>query len=60
MLNESINLLHKSHNAVPYSKMQQFITEIGSILLQNRALWVISLMRCRICEIDQFIHNFTP
>ena len=51
MLSESINLLHKSHNApVPYPTMHQFITEMGTILLQNCALWVILLMHYGICE----------
>ena len=57
---ESINLLYKHHNSpVPCSTMHQFITKMSTILLQNRALWVISLMHCRICEIDQLLHNFT-
>ena len=39
MLSESIDLLHKPHNApVPYPTMHQFITEMCTILLQNRAL----------------------
>ena len=38
MLGESIDLLHKPHNApVPYSTMYQFITEMCPVLLQNRA-----------------------
>ena len=48
MLNESINLLHKPHNApVPYPTMQ-----IG-------ALMVISQMRNGICEMDELISNFS-
>ena len=58
MLSESIDLLHKSHNApVLYPTMHQFITEMCTILLQNRALWVIFLIRCTIYEMDQLIHN---
>ena len=56
MLSESIDLLHELYN-VPYPTMHQFKTEMCTILLQNRALWVISLMRSGICEIDKLIHN---
>ena len=60
MLSESIDLLHKPHNAqVPYLTMNQFITEMCTLLLQNHALWVISPTHCGLCEIDQLIHNFT-
>ena len=56
MLSESIDLLHKPHNApVPYPTMYHFITEICTIMLQNCALWVTSPMHCGIYEIDQFI-----
>ena len=48
------------HNApVPYPTMHQFKTEICTILLQNRALWAIALMHCRICEKDELIPNYT-
>ena len=63
MLSESIDLLHKPHNAlVPYPTMHQYITKMCTILflLKNHAIWVISLMHCGICEIDQPIHYFTP
>ena len=63
MLSESIDLLHKPHNApVPYPTMHQYITKMCTILflLKNHAIWVISLMRCGICEIDQSIHYYTP
>ena len=60
MLNESIDLLYKHHNSpVPYPTMHQFKTKMCTFLLQNRALCVISLIHCRICEIDQLLHNFT-
>ena len=59
MLSESIDLLHKSSNApVPYPTMHQFITEMCTILLQNHALWVISLVHSGICE-KELIHNFS-
>ena len=49
----------KPHNApVPYPTMHQFITEMCTILLQNRALWVIFLMHRGICEIDHLILLF--
>ena len=62
MLSESIDLLHKPHNApVPYPTIHHYITKMCTILflLQNHAFWVISLMHCGICEIDQSIHCFT-
>ena len=53
MLSESIDLLHKPHNApVPYPTRHQYITEMYIILLQNHALWVISLMHCGIVDIS--------
>ena len=46
MLTEPIDLLHKPHNArVPYTKMHQFISEMCTMLLQNRASWIISQMQ---------------
>ena len=60
MLGGSIDLLHKPHNTpFPYPEMHKLFNEMCTILLQNRALWVISLIHCRICEMDQLIHNFT-
>ena len=51
MLSESIDPLHKPHNApVPYPTMHQYIAKMCTILflLQNHAFWVISLMHCGI------------
>ena len=62
MLSESIDLLHKPHNApVPYPTMDKYITKMCTILflLQNHAFWVISLMHRGTCEINQSIHYFT-
>ena len=61
MLSESIDLLYKPHNApVPYPTIHHYITKMCTILflLQNHAFWVIFLMHCGICEIDQSIHFF--
>ena len=58
MLSESFDLLHKPRDAPgPYPTIHKFMTEMCTILLQNRALWVISLMHRRICKIDQWIHD---
>ena len=60
LLNESIDQSLTQHNTpVPYPTMHQFITKMCTILLQNRALWVIFLMYCGICEIDESMRDFT-
>ena len=49
-VNLTIDLFHKSHNAlVPYPTMH-FVTELCTISLQNGELWNIRLMHCRKCE----------
>ena len=43
-------LLHKSHNTPnPYPTMHHFVTN----MMENGALWVICLMHCGICEMDE-------
>ena len=47
----STDFVHKFHNAsVPYPTMQYYVTEMGTFLWQNGALWDICLIHCGIWD----------
>ena len=56
----SIDPSHKSCNASDqYPTMHYFVTEMYTFLLQNSALWDISLMHCGISELGQYTWVFS-